>query len=217
MASRPNGPNGKRRKTEQNNKEAEIVGDGYESLSLKDIQNRISELCHRIPKVPDDPAMMNPKDEDAVKEWASQLQAVVEEFNLLVCCISTATYKWGSERSGAADQHLNVLSAELGNSQDQISSTVTPRLTNVLAPVSDLVVDKVIVTKEGDTEIKQNVYTRHQVDPDFMFLCRSILCRNAKLLRQVCLANFHKIHRVITDYLLAQETDGEHDARGFSY
>jgi hypothetical protein len=217
MSSRTNGPNGKRRKTEQNNKDVEIVGDGYESLSLRDIQIRISELCHRIPKVPDDPAMMNPKDEDVVKEWASQLQAVVEEFNLLVCCISTATYKWGSERSGAADQHLNVLSAELGNSQDQISSTVTPRLTNVLAPVSDLVVDKVIVTKEGDTEIKQNVYTRHQVDPDFMFLCRSILCRNAKLLRQVCLANFHKIHRVITDYLLAQETDGEHDARGFSY
>ena len=40
-----------------------------------------------------------------------------------------------------------MLSGELAASQDQISSTVTPRLTNVLAPVVDLVVDRIITTK----------------------------------------------------------------------
>jgi len=206
----------KRRKTENGKKEEELVGDGYESLSMKDIQDRIIELCHRIPTVPEGEGM-NPDDADAVKDWAAQLQAVVEEFNLLLCCISAATYKWGSERSGAADQSLNVLSAELGNSQDQISSSVTPRLTNVLAPTVDLVIEKTITTKEGDAEIKKNEFVVKIVDPDFLILCRKILCRNAKLLRQVCLANFHKIHRCIGDYLIAEKKDSNHDSRGFSY
>ena len=219
MAS-TNGPNGKKRKTENGVKvkaeEAKPFVEGYESLSLKDIQTGIRDLCIRIPEVPVSPAL-DPTDEKAVLAWASKLQAVIEEFNLLLCCISAATYKWGSERSGAADQHLNILSAELGTSQDQISSAVIPRLNNVLAPVVDLVVDKIVISKEGDTEVKQNVYTRQHVDPEFMLLCRSILCRNAKLLRQVCLANFHKIYCVISDYLTALESDGDNDARGFSY
>lgn len=209
----------KRRKTEPNGngktKEDEIVDDGYELLSLGDIQQRVNQLCHRVPKVPS--AGLDPNDEAAIRDWASILQTVIEEFNLLVCCISSATYKWGSERSGAADQHLSVLSAELGSSQEQITAMVTPRLTNVLAPVVDLVVDKVITTKEGEVETKQNVYTREPVDPEFMILCRRILSRNANLLRQVCLANFHKIHRCVGDYLLAQSKDSQSDARGFSY
>lgn len=209
----------KRRKTDSNGngktKEDEIVGDGYDALSLHDIQQRVNQLCHQIPKVPDEG--LDADNGDSVRDWASELQTVVEEFNLLVCCISAATYKWGSERSGAADQHLSVLSAELGSAQEQISSAVTPRLTNVLAPVVDLVVDKIITTKEGEIETKTNVYTREQVDPEFLILCRSILSRNAKLLRQVCLANFHKIHRCIGDYLEAQMKDSQHDSRGLSY
>mmetsp|Transcript_8849 Transcript_8849/g.14723 ORF Transcript_8849/g.14723 Transcript_8849/m.14723 type:complete len:217 (-) Transcript_8849:140-790(-) len=209
----------KKQKTESNGngkrKEDEIVGDGYESLSLEDIQHRVNQLCHRIPKVP--PTGLDPDDEDSILDWASELQTVVEEFNLLVCCISPATYKWGSERSGAADQHLGVLSAELGSCQEQISSTVTPRLTNILAPAVDLVVDKIVVTMEGEIETKQNVYTSKQIDPEFAILCRRILSRNAKLIRQVCLANFHKMHRCIGDYLQAQMKDSQHDSRGFSY
>lgn len=219
MASKtaPNG--GKKRKTETGGKADETKPpfvEGFEAMALKDIQNGIRDLCTRIPDVPVDPAL-DPTDEKAVTEWATKLQAVIEEFNLLLCCISAATYKWGSERSGAADQHLNILSAELGTSQDQISSAVVPRLNNVLAPVVDLVVDKVVISKEGGSEVRQNVYTRQHVDPEFMLLCRGILCRNAKLLRQVCMANFHKIYCVISDYLKALESDGENDARGFSY
>jgi hypothetical protein len=229
----------------------ESIDDGYEFLTLTDIQERIRDLCRRLPRVPE---AFVPTNEDAVKTWASELQTILEEFHLLISCISSATYQWGSERSGAADQHLSILSAELGQSQDQITSQVAPRLTNVLAPVVDLVVDRVVVMTtppppppddddDGDDDddddknkdknknknvsshsndqrscsVKQNVYTRKVVDPDFMLLCRSVLCRNAKMLRHVCLANFHKVIRVITDYLSANDADGDRDSRGFSY
>jgi hypothetical protein len=210
----------------------ESIDDGYEFLTLTDIQERIRDLCRRVPQVPEG---LVPTDEEAVKAWASEMQTILEEFHLIISCIGSATYQWGSERSGAADQHLSLLSAELGQSQDQITSQVAPRLTNVLAPVVDLVVDRVVVieTPDGDDGksdeedgkvsgkrrscVKQNVYTRKVVDPDFMILCRSVLCRNAKMLRHVCLANFHKVIRVITDYLTANDADGDRDSRGFSY
>lgn len=203
-----------------------IALDGYTPFSLKDIKVRIASLSERVPKLPKQG--LDPDDTDEIKNWATQLQAVVEEFNLLVCCISAATYKWQSERSGAADQNLSVLSAELANSQDQISSTVTPRLTNVLAPVVDLIVDKVVITREPKpasagnheksfVEVKQNHYCRKQVDPSFLKLCSVILSRNAPMIRQVVLANFHKIDKCMTDYLTAQIKDSQHDSRGFAY
>jgi len=198
---------------EANNK---IVGDGFEAFSLEDIQNKIGKLCHRVPNVPE--GGLDADDQKAINEWASSLQAIVEEFNLLVCCVSPGTYKWGTERSGAADQNLNLLSAELGSSQDQISSTVTPRLTNVLAPVVDMVVEKVITTKEdGGKEIRENIYCRKEADPAFVKLCALILSRNAVLLRQVVLSNFHKIHKCIGDYRNACKKDSQHDSRGFAY
>jgi hypothetical protein len=211
----------KRRKTETSTNGGKtkandaIVGDGYESLSLQDIQERINQLCHRVPIVPE--GGIHAEDQVALKDWAAKLKAVIEEFDLLVGCISTATYKWGSERSGAANQHLGVLSGELAHSQDQISSTVTPRLTNVLVPVVELVIDRTITTKDSEgREIKENVFTRKQADPDFVKLCAQILSRNALLLRQVVLANFHKIHRCLEDYMQAQKKDSSHD-RGFAY
>lgn len=198
-----------------NDSSAQEDSSNYEALSLADIRARIAQLRTRVPLVP--PEGLDASNETEIKDWATQLQAVVEEFNLLLCCISAATYKWGSERSGAADQNLSVLSGELANSQDQISSTITPRLTNVLAPVVDLVVDKTIITKnEKGQEVKQNYFSRQEVDPAFLVLCRSILRRNAALMRQVVLANFHKIDKCIGDYLAATQKDSQHDSR-FAY
>ena len=156
-------------------------------------------------------------DEDVIREWAAQLQAVLEEFNLLVCCVATATYKWGTDRSGAADQNLSLLSGELASSQEQIASAVTPRLTNVLAPVVDLVIGKTVKTRDADgREVKENHFTRKLVDPDFVKLCYRILARNAPLLRQVVLSNFSKLLQVLKDYLKAQKNDTQH-SRGFTY
>ena len=192
--------------------------DGYVSLSLEDIRSKIRSLCLRVPPIPADQFSDNGSiNESLTRDWAAQLQAVLEEFNLLVCCVATATYRWGTDRSGAADQNLSLLSGELSSSQEQIASTVTPRLTNVLAPVVDLVIEKVVTTKkDGDTEIKENHFTRKLVDPDFVRLCHKILARNAPLLRQVVLGNFHKLLRCMKDYMQAQKNDSATD-RGFAF
>eukprot|EP00566_Odontella_aurita_P018818 CAMPEP_0113531482 /NCGR_PEP_ID=MMETSP0015_2-20120614/3520_1 /TAXON_ID=2838 /ORGANISM="Odontella" /LENGTH=310 /DNA_ID=CAMNT_0000430321 /DNA_START=19 /DNA_END=952 /DNA_ORIENTATION=+ /assembly_acc=CAM_ASM_000160 len=239
--------------------------DGYEPLTLPQIRVKIAALGTKVPSVP--PSGLDHTDSPLVRKWAQSLQSVIEEFNLLLCCVSSATYKWGSDRSGAADQNLGVLSSELGNAQDQISSSVTPRLTNVLAPVVDLVIAKTVTTKKMDpaggtshtpspngstsekadeqtdptadsvvtatntaattpsqaqsteieVETKVNHFVREQVDPAFLLLCNEILCRNASMLRQVVLANFHKIDRVIGDYEKATKKDAQHDGRGFAY
>ncbi len=195
---------------------------GGQTYTMDEIRTKIMVLCKRIPDIPENNFARNGDssdslDEDSIRDWAALLQAVLEEFNLLICCIATATYKWGTDRSGAADQNLSLLSGELGASQEQISSAVTPRLTNVLAPVVDLVIEKTVKTTDAQgTEIKENRFTRKLVDPDFVDLCHKILVRNAPLLRQVVLFNFQKVIKVLDDYTNAQKNDTQH-SRGFTY
>ena len=194
----------------------------YEALTLPAIQSRIKDLCRSVPGVPSS-GQLDPTDSAAIKSWASKMQTAIEAFNLLICTVSAATYKWGSDRSGAADQNLALLSSEIANAQDQITSSVNPRLTNVLAPVVDLVIAKSITTTEVDEgtgkeqTVKTNVFTREKVDLDFLKLCDEILARNAGMLRTVVLANFLKVERTIGDYVKACEKDRSHDSRGFSY
>ena len=138
-------------------------------LKLRDIRSKLEELCDRVPAIPEGNFLLPNNDngdknggdnghkgggesaataaaidETATREWAARLQVVLEEFNLYVCCVGTATYKWGTERSGAGDQNLTLLLAEVSASQEQISTAVTPRLTNLLAPVVDLVIEKTV-------------------------------------------------------------------------
>lgn len=202
----------------------------FQSYSISEVREQIIALCERVPQVPTNQfgildaegkpitdASKETLDGDAVREWATQLQAVIEQFNLLLCCVATATYKWGTDRSGAADQNLGLLSGELAASQDQIASTVTPRVSNVLAPVVDLVIQKSTKSKNDKGEdVKVNEFTRKLVDPDFYQLCHRILARNAPLLRQVVLSNFNKITNVLKDYMKAQTNDTQH-SRGFTY
>jgi hypothetical protein len=166
-----------------------------------------------------------------VKTWATKMQTVIEEFNLLLACISPATYKWGTDRSGAADQNLILLKDELCASQDQISSSVTPRLTNVLAPTVDLVIERTVIKRypsmtngttmkeeqeheeenghdgSGVVEERSNVFVQKEVDPDFSLLCSKILSRNADMLRLVVLTQFRKVESCIEDYIKATEKD----------
>lgn len=194
----------------------------YEALTLPAIRSRIKDLCRSVPNVPAS-GQLDATDSAAIKIWASKMQTAIEAFNLLICTVSAATYKWGSDRSGAADQNLALLSSEIANAQDQITSSVNPRLTNVLAPVVDLVIAKSITTTEVDDgsgkeqTVKTNIFTREKVDLDFLKLCDEILARNAGMLRTVVLANFLKVETTIGDYVKACDKDRSHDSRGFSY
>eukprot|EP00535_Pseudo-nitzschia_heimii_P012364 CAMPEP_0197197664 /NCGR_PEP_ID=MMETSP1423-20130617/32982_1 /TAXON_ID=476441 /ORGANISM="Pseudo-nitzschia heimii, Strain UNC1101" /LENGTH=306 /DNA_ID=CAMNT_0042651489 /DNA_START=98 /DNA_END=1018 /DNA_ORIENTATION=+ len=139
-------------------KDEATTTDGFKMLKVADIRAKLEELCDRVPVIPegnfllpstavgdDDVNKEEPAiDETATREWVAQLQVVLEEFNLCVCCVGTATYKWGTERSGAGDQNLSLLLGEVSSSQEQISTAVTPRLTNLLAPVVDLVIEKTV-------------------------------------------------------------------------
>lgn len=233
----PNAKKSNSEKDESKNGNGNSVNDDgsdFAMLTLEDIRERIQSLCSRVPIVPegdfvvretngDDTASSAPGtaqtiDESLTREWAAQMQAVVEEFNLLACCVATATYRWGTDRSGAADQNLGLLSGELAASQDQISSSVTPRLSNVLAPVVDLVIAKTVTSKDDVTgvETKENYFTQKLVDPDFLSLCHTILARNAPLLRHIVLSNFHKLVKTFNDYLKAQKNDTQH-SQDFTY
>ncbi|GAX19206.1 hypothetical protein FisN_4Lh209 [Fistulifera solaris] len=216
----------------------------YKQLSLQDIHDRIQALCRRVPEIPESnfalsnhkkngfteksgdaaestvplPKNPCPYDKEEIRKWAASLQIVIEEFNLLVSCVSPATYIWGTDRSGAAEQNLSLLSGELIRSQEQIMARVTPRLNDVLAPVVTLVTDKTVTKKLPDgTEIKQNYFATTLEDPEYVDMCFTILARNAPLLRQVLLANYDKLLQSIEDYLAAQHKDSQHDARGFVY
>mmetsp|Transcript_15293 Transcript_15293/g.35253 ORF Transcript_15293/g.35253 Transcript_15293/m.35253 type:complete len:281 (-) Transcript_15293:1578-2420(-) len=240
-------------KDTKNSQSTDIAKGDFRMLDLKDIRDKLEALCERVPVIPEGNFVIgnNEKngepiiDENATREWAAQLQIVLEEFNLYVCCVGTATYKWGTERTGAADQNLTLLLSEMSSSQEQISTTVAPRLTNLLAPVVDLVIEKTVsyqqkrtndnCNKEGSTdtnadpdadtdneknsstvEVKENHFTQKVVDLSFLSLCHKILARNAPLLRHVVLSNFHKLLRAMKDFLKAQENDQQH-SRSFTY
>lgn len=222
----------------------------FSPLKLEDIRAKIELICKKVPPIPegnfiisddvinDENSKINNGepiiDEIATREWAAQLQIVLEEFNLYVCCVGSATYRWGTERSGAGDQNLTLLLSEMSTSQEQIATAVTPRLTNLLAPVVDLVIEKTVTyqhertikNSDGDTsnkdpkptitEVKENHFTPKLVDPAFLSLCHKILARNAHLLRHVVLSNFHKILTAMKDFLKAQENDVQH-SRSFTY
>jgi hypothetical protein len=210
---------------------------GYEPLTLQDIRDRLIQLCRHVPPVPAEgfesdekpPAVDTstlpvattpcPYDKAALREWATKMQTVLEEFQLLIAVVSAATYRWGTDRSGAADQNLNVLSDELMRAQEQILGRVSPRLSDVLAPVVSLITDKTVTIKTADNmkEIKQNYYITTQEDPDYVNLCYTVLARNAVGMRQVVLANFDKLLQAVSDYLEAQHKDSQHDSRGFLY
>lgn len=154
----------------------------------------------------------------AIKAWASALQTILEEFHLLLACISPATYVWGTDRSGAADQNLSLLSNEMVRSQEQIAARVSPRLNDILAPVVTLVTTRTVTTKQSDnTEVKQNYYATTPEDPDYVNYCHCMLAKNAPLLRHVVLANFEKLLLALKDYANAQHTDSQHDSRGLLY
>jgi len=85
----------------------------------------------------------------AIHSFASNLQTTVESFNLLLSLVSSATYQWGVDRSGASQQNLAVMSSELQQCQEVISSVVSSRLSNVLCPSVDVLVGKVEIVREG--------------------------------------------------------------------
>jgi len=117
-----------------------------------------------------------------------------------MACVSPATYVWGTDQLGAANQNLSWFMAEWMGSQEQILSCVTPWLNDVLAPIVTKLTDKIVMRKlnnnnnnnnnnKGDNnhkddtnnnvgvdgmimmEIKQNYFITMLKDPNYANLC----------------------------------------------
>jgi len=145
------------------------VGSKFEPLSLPQIQLRIKLLLEKLPaNLPECLPNYNPKTtvEAAsalyapVKTFASAVQILIEEYNLLLSLVSSATYRWGVDRSGASQQNLSVMSAELQQCQEVISTVVSARLSNVLCPAVDVMIGEVEIVKgEGNDSIDEGDFS----------------------------------------------------------
>ena len=129
------------------------IGPDFEPMTLPQIQLRLKSLVEKLPQdLPAVPPDHEPVDDNLqlyspIKDFASALQTTIEEYNLLLSLVSSATYKWGVDRSGASQQNLSVMSAELQQCQDVISNVVSARLSNVLCPAVDVMIGEVEIVK----------------------------------------------------------------------
>ena len=59
------------------------IENGFEPFTLESIRTKIQSLSTRVPKIPEEQfADFDNLEEKVVREWAAQLQAVLEEFNV---------------------------------------------------------------------------------------------------------------------------------------
>lgn len=132
--------------------------DDFSPCSLTDIRRRLKSLMAALPAdLP--PLPSDDSSHSAVSAFASRLQIVIEQFNLLLSLVGSATYQWGVDRSGASQQNLGVMVAELQTCQEMISSGVSGRLSNVLCPAVDVMVGEVeIIRGEGVNDDGANLH-----------------------------------------------------------
>lgn len=232
---------------------SDIDAKQFEPMSIKQIQLRLQELVDKLPKdLPSlitsdfDPTTNTASIYAPVKEFASNIQICIEEYNLLLSLVSSATYRWGVDRSGASQQNLTVMSAELQQCQEMISNVVSSRLSNVLCPAVDVLVGEIEIVKSSATvapdtqdtkkrklneedrlssaasnnttsERRINHYSRPLVDPSYVHLCHCILARNAPLIRHSVATSIHTAHTIIGDYLNAMKKDNHEAGKGGYY
>jgi len=231
---------------------SDVSSAAFEPTSLPQIQLRLKAVLDKLPKdLPEVPPKHDPRNNDTndarllyapIKSFAATLQIVIEEYNLLLSLVSSATYKWGVDRSGASQQNLSVMSAELQQCQEVISSVVSARLSNVLCPAVEPLIGEVEIVREGGTngeedaasatpakkrklnedrlsttrtnnnERRINHFIRPLVDPSYVHLCHCILARNGPLIRHTVATSIHTAQTVIGDYLNAMKKDSSHEA-----
>lgn len=147
-----------------------ISSSSFQPISLSQIQLRIKVLLDKLPSssvLPEIPPDYNIIDSHQsnkhnsqqhqyyyppIKSFASSLQIIIEEYNLLLSLVSAATYQWGVDRSGASQQNLSVMNSELQQCQEVIASVVSGRLSNVLCPAVDVMIGRVEIVKKSDDD-----------------------------------------------------------------
>ena len=152
---------------------SKLNSSSFQPIALPQIQLRIKLLLDKLPttlpEVP--PDYIKPDDNNnhsiqsgdlnsihypPIKSFANLLQTTIEEYNLLLSLVSSATYQWGVDRSGASQQNLTVMNSELQQCQDVIANVISGRLSNVLCPAVDILVGKVEIVRGGGSVVDEN-------------------------------------------------------------
>ena len=96
------------------------IGPNFTPCTLPEIQRRLQSLMDELPSnLPSIPSDQDKESTNAnnhstskyddIHSFASQLQVVIEQYNLLLSLVGSSTYKWGVDRSGASQQNLSVM------------------------------------------------------------------------------------------------------------
>lgn len=189
-------------------KEEDEEESDYKNLSLLDLQKSIQLLFKQIP-----PGKIQNQDSETIRMWAEEMFLVIEEFNMLLSCVSATTYKWGADRSGAADQNLNLLTSEINSAQHNISSRVFSRLSWVIEPDMVVIASKSLKARNSVTGNTTQTFefSRELVNPTSFQLSEKLLFRHAKMIRKVVLVNFGLVEKAIGDYIQATEKDSQNN------
>jgi len=177
----------------------------FTPYTIKELHKQVDEWANReLPALPENDA--------ATKDFCNELRKHVETFQFLTVAILTTSYTWPSKRSGAAEQQLGHLQSEIGNIQDTFNSLISARISNILVPVSELVVDE--IHKEGET--KKYKYRSVVADPEYHLLSMDGVQRNAKWMLYTLQSQWNKLSTVLTDFQTAMLEDSSHQNQ-YSY
>lgn len=211
---------------------------GFEPLTLPQIYDHVELILREIPKIPKNkfradghhhpqkrPVCLPPLkvpptqfDKAAIREWADQVDKIMDELFPLLSMSDTATYRWKLDRSGASEQNWTTLKEEVNTVLEHLNRTVAAALDDILAPETTLLRDKTVKTTHPDgREDQQNHFIRTPDDPDAEELVYTRFAHKATLLRQLLIANMVKLLQVLHDYYQAQESDNQHDTRTSLY
>lgn len=191
----------------------------FKQYTLQDICNKIKNLSKQVPRSYRAESI-NPNSVTQVKEWGESIEYLTDEYYLLYHCVLSATYKWGTQRSGAADQNLEILNNGLETANRMINNAVKRDMTqDTLAPRKYKYLSKIVETKDKKRGGRTRTYI-YGNDIEEEHIQRYIakgLSRHAPLQRQVLLSAFDLSCRCINDYLEASKNDEQVHISGFSY
>jgi hypothetical protein len=170
---------------------------GHVPLTLEEVFARLCIVYTVFPRVP----VFDFVDERAwrvdlagpLSGWANEFRASLDEYELLLACVGPLTYN-GLEVKISAETKSNLanLHGELALSQLQIATLVKPKLFDVIAPATVLVVDSVAKVQLDGCLTERSTYREVPIHSDEVAYATRFLAVNAGTLRQVTLTNMFR-------------------------
>ena len=210
-------PNTNEFKNKDENK-GETEQEVFKQYTLEDICNKIKDLSQRVPRA-SRAELIDPNSPTQVREWGESIEFLTDEYHLLYHCVLSATYKWGTQRSGAAEQNLDILIQGLETANRMINDAVKRDMTqDTMAPRKHKFLSNIVETEDKATGkiTRTYIYGNDIEDEHIQRYIAKGLSRNAPLQRHVLLSAFDLTCRCMNDYIEASKKDNQTDI-SFAY